>query len=158
AVAPRGPSALGRMWFLAARSIALMLQLSQELVEDLDQMDALRIGTGTPVLVVGALVGELELVSRHRGRVVVGVELGDRLLGDEVPMVFGPHRPPGSLRRLACPPLGDGILDLPLIGSDLLFVPLAPVVVPLVCAADTHTRVPLPVKVLRGIVRSGHVR
>src|SRR5262245_14004693 len=75
AVPPGRALALGRYRVLATLGVAVILQLPQHLLEDLDQMNALGVGAGAPPLVIGALVRELELVPRHRGRIVVGVQL-----------------------------------------------------------------------------------
>src|SRR2546423_1762282 len=74
-----------------------------------------------------------------------------------VPVVLrvdGNARPFGSS---ASPPFGHRVADLPEIGGDLLFLPFALVVIPLVTAADLHAGIPASLVALELVIRDGHV-
>src|SRR6185503_2672212 len=81
-----------------------------------------------------------------------GVQLAHILVREDVPVIFGAERHAGALRRAPDAPLVDGIADLPEIGRDLGFLPLALVVVPLVAAADPHARVLLALVLLEAVI------
>src|SRR5205814_7220692 len=89
--------------------------------------------------------------------VVVRVQLAHVLMCQHVPVVLrvdGNARPLGSS---AGPPFGDRVADLPEIGGDLLFLPFALVVIPLVAAADLHAGVPAALVRLELVIGNGRV-
>src|SRR5439155_24281543 len=76
---------------------------------------------------------------------------------EDVPMVLGTNRDAGSFRSASGTSLGHRIADLPQVGSDFLFLPLALVVIPLVTSADLHARIALSVVLLELVVRNGEI-
>src|SRR5438132_1595093 len=74
---------------------------------------------------------------------------------EDVPMVLGTKRDAGSFRSASGTPLGYRIADLPQVGSDFRFLPLALVVIPLVTSADLHARIAPSLVLLELVVRNG---
>src|SRR5207249_761887 len=107
-----------------SRFRGLLLELADHLAEDLDQPLPLRAVARAPGRLVGALVRKLVLHARHLGRIAVGVELGDHLVREDVPVVSRAEGRTRAFRRPSLPPLDDRILELPLVGRDLLLRPV----------------------------------
>src|SRR5438034_8286861 len=76
---------------------------------------------------------------------------------EHVPVILGADRDAGSLGSASCTSLGHRIPDLPQVGSDFGFLPLASVVIPLVTSADLHARISLSFVLLELVVRDGAI-
>src|SRR5437899_1971019 len=135
-----------------SRFRGLVLELGDHLAEDLDQTLPLRAVARAPGRLVGALVRELVLHARHLGRIAVGVELGDHLVREDVPVVRRAEGRTRAFRRPSLPPLDDRILELPLVWRDLFLRPVPRVVLPFVTAADLHAGVALALMLLELVV------
>jgi hypothetical protein len=156
---PRGGGGLGsrttRLRAFARRRLAVhrsRLQIGDDLAQELRELLALRALARVPRRPVGAPVGDLELVTDHLGHVAVGIELGDDLVGHDVPVIRGADRRTGALGCAASASFDDGIPKLPAIGCDLALGPLAGVVPPLVAAPDPHAGVALARELLDLVV------
>src|SRR5438105_269851 len=153
---PRGVARQFRLDWLrflrGSRFRGLLLELADHLAEDLDQPLPLRAVARAPGRLVGALVRELVLHARHLGRIAVGVELGDHLVREDVPVVRRAEGRTRAFRRPSLPPLDDRILELPLVGRDLLLRPVPGLVLPFVTAADLHAGIALALMLLELVV------
>src|SRR5207237_8948673 len=127
--------------------------LGNHRAQDLYRPLALRALARAPGRLVGPSVRQLVLQPGHLGRVAIGVELGHDLMSEDVPVVRGANGRARALRRPPLPPLDDRVLELPLVGSDLLLGPVACVVAPLVTATDLHAGVALAFMLLELVVR-----
>src|SRR5256885_6220723 len=111
------------------------LEILDHVAKEGDHSLPLRMRRGAPFVSARFLVRDLELQSRQRGRVVVRVQFAHVLVRQHVPVVRRADGNARAFRSSAGAAFGDRVADLPKIGSDLLFLPLALVVVPLVTAA-----------------------
>src|ERR671937_2580356 len=75
----------------------------------------------------------------------------------EVPVVLRTDRNAGSFRSVSRASLGHRVADLPQVGGDFLFPPLALVVVPLVTSADLHARISLSLMLFEVVVRDRRI-
>src|SRR5438552_3494237 len=73
-------------------------------------------------------------------------------------MVFGADGHARTFRCFASTPLFHGVLDLPFVGSDFLFLPLPLLVIPFMTSADFHSGITLALKLLNLIIGRSNVR
>src|SRR5207249_1921874 len=64
----------------------LLLQVLDQTLKKLDQALPLRARAGAPLVLIRALVRDLVLEASHRSGVIVRVQLGDVLMGHDVPV------------------------------------------------------------------------
>src|SRR5205823_5329847 len=112
---------------------------------------------GAPLFTARALVRDLEFEASQGRRVVVRGLFSGVLMGDDVPVVLGAHWNSGSFRSASGASLGHGVADLPQVGSNLLFLPLALVVIPFVTSADLHARISLALVLLEFVEGNGEI-
>src|SRR5688572_4224250 len=74
---------------------------------------------------------------------------------EDVPVILGAHRHAGSFGCLAGSAFGDSVVDLPLIGRNLLLAPNTLIVMPLVSAPDLHAGVPASFEFFEPVIGLG---
>src|SRR5690349_4025606 len=135
----------------------LLLEVREHASQEHDHALALRPRRCAPLAAARALVRDFELEARERRRVVVRGLFRGVLMREDVPVILGADGHAGSFRSAPGAPLGHGVADLPQVGRDLLFLPLAPVVIPLVTSADLHPRITLALVLLEFVVGNGEI-
>src|SRR6266545_454224 len=126
-----------------AFAVVLLLEVGDNRLQEDDHPFALRLRRRAPLIAAGALVRDLEFEAGQRGGVVIRARFGDILMRDNIPVVLGANRHARSFWRASRASLGYRVADLPQVGSDLRFLPFAPVVIPLVTSPDLHAGISL---------------
>src|SRR5438477_1130877 len=115
-------------------------------------MLALGLRARAPLIAARALVSQFEFHARERRRILVGVQLGDVLVREDVPVITGAEGDTRPFGYLSHPVLVDRVMNLPFVGCQLRFLPFAGVVEPLMAPSDPHPRVTSTFELLEGVV------